>query len=171
MNKNIRRISYTAIAAAIVFVVTRIIVFPVGTGGAYIHFGDAAIYFTAFLLGGPIAAIAAAIGSTLCDVSLGYVIYAPATFIIKALMGLTAGLLMKSKRFWVYLLASAIGGAIMTLGYALYETVVPSFGFAVAIANAPFNLIQWGGSIAIAAVLYPVAQRIRKVTHLDELQR
>lgn len=171
MSKNIRRITYTAIAAAIVFVVTRIIVFPVGTGGAYIHFGDAAIYFTAFLMGGPIAAIAAAIGSALCDISLGYVIYAPATFIIKALMGLTAGLLMKANKFWVYVLACAIGGAIMTLGYALYETILPSFGLAVAIANAPFNLIQWGASIVIAAVLYPVAQRIQKVAHMNELRR
>lgn len=169
MRKNIRRISYTAIAAAIVFVVTRIIVFPVGTGGAYVNFGDVAIYFSAFLLGGPIAAIAAAIGSALCDVSLGYVIYAPATFIIKALMGLTAGLLMKNKRFWIYVLACTIGGAIMTLGYALYETIIPSFGFAVAIANAPLNLIQWGASVVIAAVLYPVAQRIQKVTHFDAL--
>lgn len=168
MSKNVRRISYTAIAAAIVFVVTRIIVFPVGTSGAYVNFGDMAIYLTSYLLGGPIAAAASAVGSALADLTAGGAIYAPATFIIKGLMGLTAGLLMKKKKFWVYALACLLGGAIMTLGYALYETTI--FGFTVAIANAPLNLVQWGAGIVIAAILYPVAVRIQKVTHFDELQ-
>lgn len=169
MSKKVRRITYTAIAAAIVFVVTKLTYFPVGTAGAYVHFGDALIYFTAFLLGGPIAAIAAAIGSALCDLSTGYTVYVPATILIKGLMGLTAGLLMRKRKFWVYILACVIGGAIMTVGYALYEICIPSFGFAYALYNIPFNMGQWGASIAIAAVLYPVAERVQKVIRFDEL--
>lgn len=167
MSKSISKIAYAAIAAAVVFVFTRIIYFSVGSGGAYIHLGDAFIYFTAFLLGGPIAGIAAAIGSAFCDLSLGYVVYIPATFVIKGLMGLTAGLIMKNRKFWSYILACAAGGAIMTVGYALYETVLPSFGLAYALYNIPFNVVQWGASIVIAAVLYPVALRIRKVMRFE----
>lgn len=166
MSMNIKRITYAAIAAAIVFVATRIIYFPVGTGGAYVHFGDAFIYFSAFLLGGPIAAIAAGIGSAICDLSLGYTIYLPATLVIKGLMGLTAGLLMKNRKFWVYILACVIGGAIMTVGYAIYETFV--FGFPTAIANAPANLFQWGVSIVIAAVLFTVAKRVQPSIAIDK---
>lgn len=171
MNKNVRKITYTAIAAAIVFVVTRFTYIPVGTAGAYVHFGDAFIYFASFLLGGPVAAIAAAIGSALSDFSTGYTIYVPATLIIKGLMGLTAGLLMRSGKFWQYILACVIGGAIMTAGYALYEIFIPSFGLAYALFNIPFNMGQWGASIVIAAVLYPVAGRVKKVINFDELRR
>jgi uncharacterized membrane protein len=168
MTKSVRRISYTAIAAAIVFVVTRLFVFPVGTGGAYVNFGDVAIYVASYLLGGPIAAAAAAVGSALVDLTAAAAVYAPATFIIKGLMGLTVGLLMRNKKLWVYILSCVVGGAIMTLGYALYETLI--FGFATAVGNALLNLVQWGASVAIAGILYPVAQRIQKVTHFDELQ-
>ncbi|NLT13167.1 MAG: ECF transporter S component [Clostridiales bacterium] len=166
MSINVRRITFTAIAAAIVFVATRVTYIPVGTAGAYVHFGDAFIYFTAFLMGGPIAAIAAALGSAICDLSTGYTVYVPATLLIKGLMGLIAGFIMKNRKFWVYVLACAIGGAVMTAGYALYEICIPGFGPAYALFNLLFNMGQWGASIVIAAVLYPVAVRIQKVIGL-----
>ena len=166
MSINIRRITFTAIAAAIVFVATRVTYIPIGTAGAYVHFGDAFIYFTAFLLGGPIAAIAGAFGSAISDLSTGYTVYVPATLLIKALMGLTAGFVMKNRKFWVYVLACAIGGAVMTAGYALYEICIPGFGFAYALFNIPFNMGQWGAGIVTAAVLYPVAVITQKVIGL-----
>lgn len=169
MSNNIRKLTYGAVAAAIIFVVTRIIVIPVTitTTGAYVNFGDVAIYFISYLLGGPIAAIAAGVGSALSDVSLGYIVYAPATLIIKGLMALTAGLLMKNRNFGLYAAACALGGAIMLVGYALYETMV--FGFPVAIANAVPNLFQWGGSLAAALILFPVAKRVRQAAFLNKL--
>ena len=166
MSSNVRRITFTAIAAAIVFVATRVTYIPIGTAGAYIHFGDAFIYFTAFLMGGPVAAIAGALGGTICDLSTGYTVYIPATLLIKGLMGLTAGFVMKSRKFWVYILACAIGGAVMTAGYALYEICIPGFGFAYALFNIPFNMGQWGAGIATAAILYPVAVKIQKAIDL-----
>lgn len=169
MNKNVRIITYTAIAAAIVFVVTRIIPLPIGSTGAYINLGDISIYFVAFLLGGPLAAVAAAIGSALADITTASAaIYAPATFIIKGLMALAAGALMKSGKFPFYVVACICGGAIMTAGYAVFETFL--FTFPVAVANIPFNLIQWGGSVVIALILYPIAVRIKKVTQLGGQQ-
>ena len=167
MSKNVRRITYTAIAAAIIFVITRLIVIPIGTGGAYLNFGDIAIYMTAYLLGGPIAAAAAAVGSGLADLTTGFLVYAPATFVVKGLMGLVAGLLLRKKNFGLFAAACVLGGAIMALGYGLYETAV--FGFPTAVTNATFNLIQWGGGVAVSLILYPVADRIRKVTHFEEL--
>jgi uncharacterized membrane protein len=167
MSKSIRKLTYTSAAAAIIFVITRLIVIPVtvSTTGAYINFGDMMIYVSAYLLGGPLAALAAGIGSIFADLSLGYIVYAPATLVIKGLMGLTAGLLMKNRKFWVYAVACFTGGAIMTFGYGIYETFI--YGFPVALANAPANLIQWGASLVIAGVLYPVAVRVRKLTHLE----
>lgn len=163
----VRKLTFAALAAALIFVVTRIVVIPITASGAYVNFGDVSIYFIAYLLGGPVTAIAAAIGSALTDLSLGYAIYAPATFLIKGLMGLTAGFMLRQKKFWVYVMACFIGGAIMTAGYALYESFI--FGTVMALANIPANLIQWGGSLIAAVILFPVAKRIQKTTFMGKL--
>jgi uncharacterized membrane protein len=160
-----RKITQAAMAAAVIFLVTWTVKLPI-PGGGYINLGDTVIYLSAFLFGGPAAAAAAALGSALADVAAGYVIYAPATFVIKGIMGLAAGLLCAGRRFPSYLLACILGGAIMTGGYALYELAV--FGGAYALANIPYNLIQWGGSAAIAAALYPAANRIDRSLRKNE---
>ncbi|UOO38100.1 ECF transporter S component [Oscillospiraceae bacterium CM] len=170
MSNNVRRITYTAVAAAIVFTVTRLVVIPIGTSGGYVNLGDITIYISAYLLGGPIAAVAAAIGSALSDLTTPWAFYAPATFVIKGLMGLAAGAILKRSRgFAMFALSSFLGGAIMITGYALFDTI--TVGWATALANAiPFNLFQWGGCVIVALVLYPFLIRILKVTHFDELR-
>jgi uncharacterized membrane protein len=167
MNRNIRKITYAAIAAALVFVVTWTIKITVpGTNGGYINLGDTVIYFTAYLLGGPIAAASSAVGSALADLAAGAVVYAPATFVIKGLMGLIFGLMTaRKKSFAAYLIAALLGGAIMTAGYALYETAV--FGLAYALTSLPYNLLQWAGSVAAALLLFPAARRVYDAVHLD----
>ena len=167
MSKNVRRITYTAIAAAIVFAVTRIIVITYSSSGSYINFGDISIYTVSYLMGGPLAAAAAGIGSAIADLT-SFPVYAPASLIVKGLMGLTAGYLMMHRKFGFYALACVIGGAIMTVGYGLYDLCI--FGAGTAVVNAPGNLIQWASSVVIALVIYPVAERVRKVTHFDELR-
>jgi uncharacterized membrane protein len=166
MNRKIRRIAYSALMAALIFVVTWLIKLPVpGTNGGYINLGDTVIFFSAYLLGGPLAAISAAVGSMFADFVLGSLIYMPATFVIKGLMGLIFGLMAKNRRLPMYIIASIICGAVMTLGYAVYETAV--FGLAYAIGALPYNLLQWGGSIAAAIVLYPAAKRLSNTVLTD----
>jgi uncharacterized membrane protein len=168
MNNKIKKITYSAIAAAIIFIVTWTIKLPVpATSGAYINLGDSMIYLSAYLLGGPIGAIAAAVGSALADTAAGAGVYIPATFVIKGLIGLIFGYMLKKKSFPMYAIACVLGGAVMTAGYALYETAV--FGFAYAVVSLPFNLIQWAGSIIVAIVLYPMAARIYKAAHFNAL--
>lgn len=169
MSKNIRKITYTAIATAIVFTVTRIIVIPItiSTTGSSIYFGDIAIYVISYLLGGPIAALASGIGSALADLTT-FPIYAPASLVIKGLMGLTAGYMMMKRKFWIYVMACFIGGAIMVTGYGLYDIILGGLG--AALLNITGNLIQWGASVVIAIILYPFAKRILKMIHFEELQ-
>lgn len=152
--KKTQQIAMTAVMAALIFVVTFLVKFPVPvSGGAYLNFGDVAIYICAYLLGGPLTAAAAAIGSFLADLAVGSAVYAVPTLIIKGVMGLAAGIIAKKHTFGFYILACAAGGAIMVFGYALFEYFF--FDPAMAAASMPFNLIQWGGSVAVAALLYP----------------
>ncbi|NLO49202.1 MAG: ECF transporter S component [Clostridiales bacterium] len=160
MSMTTRKITLSAITAAIVFVVTWTIRIPVpATSGGYINFGDIVIYLSAFLLGGPSAGAAAAVGSALADAAGGAAMYIPATFVIKGIMGLVSGLMTVKKTFRSYALACIISGAVMAAGYGLYELLL--FNFAYVIASFPFNMIQWVGSAIIAILLFPVAKRLR----------
>ncbi len=162
---NTRKITASAITAAIVFVVTWTVRLPIpATAGGYINCGDVVIYLSAYLLGGPAAAAAAAVGSALADAAAGAAVYIPATFVIKGLMGLLCGFLTEKKKFSGFVLSCAIGGAVMTLGYAAYESVV--FGLSYALASLPFNAVQWVGGGVVAVALFPVAKRLAGVIRL-----
>jgi len=169
LRNSIRKLTYSAVLAAVVFLVTFLTRIPVpfpGTSSAYIHLGDTVIFITAYLLGGPIAAAVAAVGSGLADMAAGAVIYIPATFVIKGLMGLCAGALMRVRGMAFYALAAVAGGAIMTAGYFLYELLL--FGFAYAVPALPYNLIQWGGSLVIALALFPALRRVYPLLWREE---
>ena len=102
-------------------------------------------------------ALAAGLGSGLADVISGYVLYAPGTFVIKAVVALLAGWLIGSRfiknEFAKALVAGIIGGAVMVGGYMLYEAVFMGFGVAAA-ANIPMNCIQGVFGAVAGAALY-----------------
>jgi len=147
----------SALFAALIAVSTMIIRIPLpGTG--YAHLGDAVVLLAAFSLGGVYGAAAAGIGSCLADIFSGFAYYAPATVVIKVVMVLITcvlfSLLVKKSKKHISLkriLASSAGGAIMVLGYFLYETVI--YGVGVAILAVPGNIVQAVTGIVISSVL------------------
>ena len=154
-----KKLTATALAAALICVVTITVRLPIpALSGGYINLGDAALYLLAAVLGGLPVALAAAVGSALTDLLVGAAIYAPATFIIKFLMGLIAGGLAWRRKFPRFALAAVLGGVVMVAGYFLYEALV--FGRAYALASAPFNLIQAGVCAALACALFPAIRKI-----------
>lgn len=154
-----RKITMVAVMAALIYLMTVFVKVPLPSlNGAYINFGDIVIYICAYLLGGPVTALAAGIGSCLADLTVGAVIYAIPTLIIKALMGLTAGVLTKKQNFPSYLVACLCGGCIMVGGYALFEYF--AFGAAYVITSLPMNAIQFGVSVGIALGFYKVVKSI-----------
>ncbi|MDR0906246.1 MAG: ECF transporter S component [Oscillospiraceae bacterium] len=155
-----QKLAFTALFTAAVLAVTTFVRVPVpATQGGYINLGDAVIFAAAFLLGGPLAAAAAGIGSGLADLLAGAVVYVPGTIIIKALMALAAGAIIRRGGLVRYIIAAVLGGAIMVAGYALYEAAV--FDWAYALGAIPFNCIQWGGSVVISAALYGAVRKVR----------
>lgn len=168
LDSKTRRLTASAVSAALIFVVTWTVKIPVPvSGGAYLNFGDTVIYVCSFVLGLPGAALSAGIGSVLADIAGGAAVYALPTFIIKALMGFIAAAMTTSRRFLSYLAACAVSGACMVAGYAVFEWLF--FGAATAAAALPFNLLQWGAGVAAAAVLYNAANRLSRVLGLRPL--
>jgi uncharacterized membrane protein len=149
----------TSMMVAIIFIVTYLVSIPVPSMRAYINLGDSIIYCAGLLIG-PWAAIAAAVGSALADWALGYPLFIPATFIIKGLMGLVCGLMMKNGKFPRFLITSVIAGLIMVIGYAAYEVII-SGGWGYAVVTFIPNLIQLAGGVVGAAVLYYPVKRMK----------
>ncbi len=154
-----RTLVISGILAALIFVFTFLIRVPVNSTGAYMNIGDSVIYCAGMLVGAPWAAAASGIGSMLADILLGGGIYIPATLVIKALMGLVCALLMKNGGLPKFILACVLGGAVMTVGYGLFEWVM--FGWAYAAGTLVFNLIQWAAGVAVAVALYYPVKRTK----------
>lgn len=151
-----KKIVFAALLAALACVATMIIKIPTPLGG-YIHAGDAVVVLAGFLLGPVWGALAAGLGSCLADVIAGYVLYAPGTFVIKAVVALLAGWIIGTKliknEFAKALVAGIIGGIVMVGGYMLYEAVFMGFGIGAA-ANIPMNCIQGAFGAVAGAALY-----------------
>lgn len=91
MNR-VKKITYSGIMMALVFVATAIIPhIPIPRG--YINFGDGVIFTAAILFGWQVGAIAGGIGSALADIFLGYTQWALPTLIIKGIMGAVVGIM------------------------------------------------------------------------------
>lgn len=87
------KLSLTAISAALVCVATMVISVYVPATKGYFNIGEIGVYSTAMLFGPVVGAFAGGVGSMLADLLLGYPVYAPATFIIKAVEGAIVGYL------------------------------------------------------------------------------
>ena len=162
MSTKTRKITTTAVIMALVYVVTIVLVIPVpAIRGAYFNLGDVIVYCSAFILGGPYAAIAAGIGSGLADLTVGSQIYVPATIVIKACMALIVGAMTKkSNSVKQYIIACVVAALVMAFGYFGYETLLMGIGGAI-LTLVP-NLIQAGCGAALAIVLYHPMLMMRK---------
>jgi uncharacterized membrane protein len=159
-----KKITLLAMFTAIIFVFTFYLKIPSPLGG-YLNCGDMMIFITAFLTGNS-AVFPAAIGSALADIAGGYTVYVPATIVIKGVIALLAGILLRKKCDFVTLFtACLLGEVIMTGGYFVYEILVFNIGYAV--GNLPFNLMQ--GAIGVsAAIFYAGLVRIKAALSKQE---
>ncbi len=157
--KYILRIAMCGVLAAVVFLATQI---KVNTSIGYANLGDGFILASAFLLG-PIAFFPAAIGSALADLFLGYANYVPATFVIKGLMGLVAGLLMNQKNVSRKrkLLAVFLSELIMVALYFGFEALPFMYGPAAAAGSVVSNLFQGVVAMVLGFVFMEALQRLK----------
>ncbi|MCD6341361.1 MAG: ECF transporter S component [Thaumarchaeota archaeon] len=86
------------LSTALVLTATVAINVYVPATKGYFNLGETMIYLVALLFDPSTAAFAGGVGSALADVALGYLIYAPATLVIKASEGALASILVKKFR-------------------------------------------------------------------------
>jgi len=154
-NKKLFQLIYTAVFSALIFVVTAYLPrFPTTAG--YVHLGDGIIFIAASLLDAPYAIVAAALGASLSDLLSGYIIWAPATIIIKGLTALAFTSKKKNMLCFRNIIALGVSAVLCVGGYYLYEAVVIAKSFIVPLAEIPFNFMQ----SLVGAVMFLVVAAI-----------
>lgn len=157
-DKSLLRMVHLALMGALIFVATHFIKIAMPIG--YIHVGDGMIMAGAVLLG-PSAWIPAALGSAMADLMLGYSAYILPTFLIKGLMGFTAGtLLTHVRKPQMVLLIFLLAETLMVVGYYIAESFM--YGPTGALAGVLPNTIQGISGVVIGMALYPVMLNLKK---------
>jgi uncharacterized membrane protein len=146
-----RNIITSALFVALITVTTMFVKIPLALFG-YVHLGDLFIFLACYVLSPKYSIAVGGVGSALADLFLAYTIYAPATFVIKALVALVFALIVYYKPTLVRQIVSVFFGTlIIGGGYLLYETCL--YGFSASIVNLPFNLIQ-GAVCGVLAIIF-----------------
>ena len=160
-----KRLTFTAMLAALCFVATFIITIPLPNG--YFNVGDVFVLLSGWLLGPIYGAIAAAVGSALADLLAGYAIYAPATFFVKGADAAVAWLLWKMVKTLIKkqsldvvcrVISAVAAEMVMVFGYFLFECALYSLagGVATLIGNSMQALLCLVCATALISALYSV---------------
>ncbi|MDP4119725.1 MAG: ECF transporter S component [Bacillota bacterium] len=155
------RLAFAGVFTALIFLITYFIQVPAPIAGN-INLGDAIILIAALWIGYD-AVIPAALGSALSDLISGYAIYAPATFIIKALMALLAVFIITHIKIKMpaRIIAFCAAEIVMIAGYFCYDLImIGTFG---AIGDVATNAIQAVGGIVVAFVLSMIPNPMEKL--------
>jgi len=155
MKTNTQKIVLASMLAALCCVATMIVKIPSPLKG-YLNLGDCVVLLAGWFLSPAYAFAAAGIGSALADVFSGYVVYAPATFVIKGIMAIIAHLSFKGMHNKLGNTPSRIiGGAMaeleMILGYFVFEGFL--YGFLASVVNIPANAVQGVAGLVIGLIL------------------
>jgi len=157
-SKKTEQIVFGGLFVAIVFVATYFIQIPTtGISGGLIHLGNIAMFSIALKYGRKYGALSGGIGMMLFDLFSAWFVWAPATLVVRGIMGYVIGLVAQDKKgqgasLWKNIVAILLGSVVMLTGYFFFEAVILGVGWA-AIAGVPGNLVQLAiGLIALGLV-------------------
>lgn len=165
MNNKITQLIISALLAALTCVATMLVRIPSFGSVGYVNIGDTMVLICGWLMGGLYGALAAGIGSALCDLLGGYAYYVPGTFIIKFLMAFVACIIfrkLKEKNTTLALISSGVvAEVIMIVGYFFYKALILGKGFAVALPSVFSNFVQGITCLILGYVLYYALDKVK----------
>lgn len=156
------QLSLMTVMTTLVAVGTLTIRIPNPMGG-YFNVGDVMIFVAALTFDPIVGGFAGGVGSAIADL-IGFPVFVIPTLIIKGLEGTLAGLIANRKSTIRDILAVAIGGIEMVVGYFLVEAYPLQWGLGGALAEVPGNIAQVviGGLVGIP-VAYLVRRRLPEI--------
>lgn len=160
-----KRVCLTAVFSALTCVCTFIAV-PLPFG--YFNLGDIFVLLGAWILSAFLGGLAAGLGAAIADLFMGYALYAPATFLIKFLVGVCAFYLYRvfkrliaksSLEFLPRAISAILAESVMIFGYFFFESVCLGYGLgatASLLGNGLQGLCGVIGGVGIISALSPI---------------
>ena len=179
INSRTRDLILTALMIAFVFIATMII--KISTVGGYVHLGDCMVFLSVVVLGKKRGSFSSAVGMALVDITSGYCVWAPFTFVIKWGMAYIAGAVLEKldngEEHEVIkkdeIIAFSIGGIFMVIAYFLAGGIIAAFltgnvgliqGLVLAAKDIGTNIVQVSVGIVLAMplslILVPIKKKI-----------
>ena len=166
-NRRTYNMVVVALLTSLTYVATRFIYFqpPMALqSGGLIHLGNVMIVVSAIVFGKKKAAVSAALGMALFDLTSPYAIWAPFTFVIRGAMGYTIGAVSHMKNngsnIVFNIIAITAASIIQIVGYYSAEVFLYR-NWITPILSIPGELTQ----IMVAFIGLPIAMIIKKSFH------
>lgn len=146
-----KRLVLDALFIALTYIFTAFvnIRLPISANGGLIHLGNVPLFLCAIILGKRSGMLAGAFGMALFDLTSGWTLWAPFTFVICGAMGYTTGALTEGKHDLTresYAIFAAC--LIKIVGYYIAEAII--YGNVIApVSSIPGNLVQIGSAAII----------------------
>jgi uncharacterized membrane protein len=158
---SLQKLITASLLAALVCVVTMTVKVPSPLNG-YINLGDCIILLSGWLLPPVYGFLAAGVGSALADLFSGYVLYAPATLIIKGAMAVIFFFCFKLMRkklgsFVSMIIGGVLAEVFMILGYYVFEGFL--YGFGPSAVNIPANGVQGCAGLVLGLILIKMIEK------------
>jgi len=148
-SQDVKRLVYSALFIAIVFVATYInIHIPILMGqGGLVHLGTLVMFIIAIKYGRTYGALAGGVGMALFDLLSIWATWAPGTLVVRIVAGFVMGQVALSKEgqgksLVRNVLALLAGGAVIVVGYWLFEGIFLGYGLVPALGSVPGNILQ-----------------------------
>ncbi len=154
------------VLTALTTIATIIIAIPFPTSTGFLNFGDALVMLSGLLLGPLGGFIAGGFGSAMGDVALGYIHFAPITFLVKGCEGMIVGVASRKAGMANRLTEMDVVGLIaaslvMMLGYFIAEIFLFLFfgySFLAALWTAAMELIALNWiQVAVGSLITAIA--------------
>ncbi len=152
--EKVKKLTFASLFGALVCVASSVVQIPSPSTGGFFNLGDCFVITASFVLPCGYASLGSGLGSALADIITGHAIYAPASFIIKALMAFCAGTMYSCIKKKIP--SAIVAEAIMCAGYFIYEAFILNFGFGASgslIANAVQGVIGAVISVILGTAL------------------
>jgi len=171
-NSRIKHLVLSSIFAAMVCLATAVFSFPL-PGNGFANLGDCFVILCGGIIGSWWGFAAAAVGAALADILLGYAIYAPATFLIKASVAVIGWLLfrilckvMPKLTILALVMSGILAEIFMVGGYFAFEALFIGYGWG-AIAGVPLNMIQGTFGVIVGSALMHLLEKIHLRVHWE----
>ena len=156
-----KKIVLSALLASLVCVATMLIKIPSPLKG-YLNLGDCVVLLSGWVLSPVYGFLTAGIGSALADIFSGYIIYAPATFVIKGLMALVAYFTCrvisgKLNNIISRIISGTLAEILMVGGYFVFEGFL--YGFIPSLVNIPANAMQGVAGLILGILLVRIFEK------------